>query len=264
MPLDGPHPPVLAVEKGGLDQPVRSFVIDGPFQRVTAVEVQQAALGSLRGGFVSADLDRLRTAVEALVWVDRARVQRLWPDRLRIEIVEQQAAARWGDDGLLNTRGELFATGVRHPPPELPRLDGPAGTEWQVAQRYLAMQDTGTVINPLILAGQIRGGVAQGIGNAFYEQLVFDEQGQLLTVSLADYLLPTALDVPRIELEHTLTTSPLNPLGIKGAGEAGAIPVGALFAQAIEDALDLPGKGVELVEIPLSPHRLWKLAGCAG
>ena len=125
----------------GLDQPVRSFVIDGPFQRVAAVEVQQAAVGALKGGLVSADLDRLRKAVEALAWVDRARVQRLWPDRIRIEVVEQQAAARWGDDGLLNTRGELFATGVRHVPPELPRLDGPEGTEWQVAQRYLAIQD---------------------------------------------------------------------------------------------------------------------------
>ncbi len=124
----------------GLDQPVRSFVIDGPFQRVTSVEVQQAALGALRGGFVRADLDKVRKAVEALAWVDRARVQRLWPDRIRIEIVEQQAAARWGEDGLLNTRGELFATGVRHPPPELPRLEGPEGTEWQVAQRYLATQ----------------------------------------------------------------------------------------------------------------------------
>jgi cell division protein FtsQ len=70
----------------------------------------------------------------------RARAASL-ADRIGIEIVEQQAAARWGDDGLLNTRGELFATGIRHPPPELPRLDGPAGTEWQVAQRFLAMQD---------------------------------------------------------------------------------------------------------------------------
>jgi CO/xanthine dehydrogenase Mo-binding subunit len=129
--------------------------------------------------------------------------------------------------------------------------------------KYVVVHDCGTVINPLILAGQIHGGVAQGIGNAFYEQLVFDQQGQLLTASLADYLLPTALDVPRIELEHTLTTSPLNPLGIKGAGEAGAIPVGALFAQAIEDALGLSGKGIELLEIPLSPHRLWHLAGGA-
>ena len=125
----------------GLDQPVRSIVIDGPFQRVAAVEVQQAALGTLKGGIVSADLDRLRKAVEALAWVDRARVQRLWPDRIRVEVVEQQAAARWGDDGLLNTRGELFASGVRLVPPELPRLDGPPGTEEQVAQRYLAIQD---------------------------------------------------------------------------------------------------------------------------
>jgi cell division protein FtsQ len=125
----------------GLDRPVRSIVIDGPFQRVTAVEVQQAAQAALRGGFVSADLDLVRTAVEALTWVDRARVQRIWPDRIGIEIVEQQAAARWGEDGLLNTRGELIATGVRHVPPELPSLEGPEGTEWQVAQRFLAMQD---------------------------------------------------------------------------------------------------------------------------
>jgi CO/xanthine dehydrogenase Mo-binding subunit len=125
--------------------------------------------------------------------------------------------------------------------------------------RYVVVHDCGTVINPLILAGQIHGGVAQGIGNAFYEELVFNDEGQLLNASLADYLLPTSLDVPRMELAHTVTTSPLNPLGIKGAGEAGAIPVGALFAQAIEDALDLPSRHLKLCEIPLSPSRLWKL-----
>ena len=126
-------------------------------------------------------------------------------------------------------------------------------------RKYVVVHDCGTVINPMILAGQIHGGVAQGIGNAFYEQLIFDESAQLLNGSLADYLLPTALDVPTIETAHTLTPSPLNPLGIKGAGEAGAIPVGPLFAQAIEDALDLPRKGIELLEIPLSPARLWQL-----
>ena len=107
--------------------------------------------------------------------------------------------------------------------------------------KYVVVHDCGTVINPLILAGQIHGGVAQGIGNAFYEQLVFDDDGQLLNASLADYLLPTALEVPHMEIAHTVTASPLNPLGIKGAGEAGAIPVGPLFAQAIEDALGLAG-----------------------
>ncbi len=130
--------------------------------------------------------------------------------------------------------------------------------------KYVVVHDCGTLINPLIVEGQVHGGVAQGIGNAFYEQLVFDGEGQLLNATLADYLLPTALDVPRMELAHTVTPSPLNPLGIKGVGEAGAIPVGPLFAQALEDALGLPEKGVELLEIPLSPNRLWELAGGRG
>ncbi len=125
--------------------------------------------------------------------------------------------------------------------------------------KYVVVHDCGTIINPLILAGQIHGGVAQGIGNAFYEQLVFDDQGQLLNASLADYLLPSALEVPRMDIAHTVTASPLNPLGIKGAGEAGAIPVGPLFAQAIEDALGLADQKIELLEIPLSPNRLFEL-----
>jgi aerobic carbon-monoxide dehydrogenase large subunit len=126
-------------------------------------------------------------------------------------------------------------------------------------RKYVVVHDCGAVINPLILAGQIHGGVAQGIGNAFFERLVFDADGQLLNASLADYLLPSATDVPHIDLAHKVTKSPLNPLGIKGAGEAGAIPVGALFAQAIEDALGLAGGGVEILEVPLSPAGLWQL-----
>lgn len=124
-------------------------------------------------------------------------------------------------------------------------------------QKFVVVHDCGRVINPLILEGQVHGGVAQGIGNAFYEQLVYDENGQLLNGSFMDFLLPTALDVPRVEVGHMETLSPLNPLGIKGAGEAGAIPVGPLFAQAIEDALQL--EGLEILEIPLSPSRLWEL-----
>ena len=126
-------------------------------------------------------------------------------------------------------------------------------------KKYVVVHDCGIVINPLILAGQIHGGVAQGIGNAYFEKLIYDDAGQILTASLADYLLPTSCDVPHMELDHVVTPSPLNPLGIKGAGEAGAIPVGPLFAQAIEDALDLQRKGIELLEIPLSPARLWQL-----
>ncbi len=125
--------------------------------------------------------------------------------------------------------------------------------------RYVVVHDCGTVINPLILEGQMVGGVAQGIGNAFYEKLAFDDLGQLLNASFMDYLIPTSTDVPTVECEHLVTPSPLNPLGIKGAGEAGAIPVGPLFAAAIEDALG-PG-APEILEIPLSPNRLFELVG---
>jgi aerobic carbon-monoxide dehydrogenase large subunit len=120
------------------------------------------------------------------------------------------------------------------------------------------VHDCGRVINPLILDGQVQGGVAQGIGNAWFEELVYDENGQLMNGTFMDFLLPTALDVPRIEVGHEVTPSPLNPLGVKGAGEAGAIPVGPLYAQALEDALyDRP---LEILEIPLNPNRLWDLA----
>jgi cell division protein FtsQ len=91
-------------------------------------------------GFMSADLDGIERAVEALPWVARARVQRRWPNSLHVTVTEQIAAARWGDSGLLNTRGELFVRQAAHVPAELPHLSGPDGTESQVAQRYLAVQ----------------------------------------------------------------------------------------------------------------------------
>jgi aerobic carbon-monoxide dehydrogenase large subunit len=122
--------------------------------------------------------------------------------------------------------------------------------------RYVVVHDCGTIINPLLVEGQIHGGVAQGIGNAFFEQLVYDEQGQLMNASFMDYLLPTATDVPHIETDHRETPSPFNPMGLKGVGEAGCIPTGAVFAQALEDAM---GPGLEICEIPLNPNRLFEL-----
>ena len=124
-------------------------------------------------------------------------------------------------------------------------------------KRYVVVEDCGNILNPLILEGQIHGGVGMGIGNAYYEKLVYDENGQLLNASLADYLIPTATEVPRMEVGHEQTPSPLNPLGTKGAGEAGAIPVPALFAQALENAL--PEYNLEILETPLSPNRLYEL-----
>ncbi len=123
--------------------------------------------------------------------------------------------------------------------------------------RYVAVHDCGTLVNPMIVEAQIHGGVAQGIGGAFYERLVYDETGQLVNASFMDFLLPTAMEIPHLEVGHLETPSPLNPLGAKGAGEAGSIPVPALLAEAVEDALS--PFGVRIHEMPLSPTRIWEL-----
>lgn len=125
-------------------------------------------------------------------------------------------------------------------------------------KRFVVAHDCGTVLNPMIVDGQIHGGVSMGIGQSFYEQLIYDENGQLLNASFMDYLLPRATDMPRrIEIDHEETPSPLNPIGSKGVGEAGAIPTPSAFAQAVEDAL--ADYDLEILETPLSPNRLFEL-----
>jgi cell division protein FtsQ len=126
---------------GSLDQNITQVSVTGRFQRVSPVEVEQAVKARVRDiGLVSVDLVAVRRAVEQLPWVDSATVERQWPRALNIRVVEQVAAARWGANGLLNTRGELFISEARHIPPELPRLSGPPGSEVEVARRYLAAQ----------------------------------------------------------------------------------------------------------------------------
>jgi len=123
--------------------------------------------------------------------------------------------------------------------------------------RYVVQHDCGTVVNPMIVEGQIRGGVAQGIGGAFYERIVYDGSGQPLTTTFMDFLIPTSMEIPAIEIGHTETPSPLNPLGAKGIGEGGAIPGPAVIAEAIDDALAT--LGVRVREMPLDPPRLLAL-----
>lgn len=123
-----------------LDRPVRVISMDGSFQRVSPGQIEKAVAPYARAGFMSADLDDIQRAVETLAWVEHARIQRRWPNSLHVTVIEQTAAARWGESGLLNTRGQLFVRSATHVPAELPRLSGPEGTESQVAQRYLAVQ----------------------------------------------------------------------------------------------------------------------------
>jgi carbon-monoxide dehydrogenase large subunit len=123
---------------------------------------------------------------------------------------------------------------------------------------YVAVEDAGRIINPLTLHGQVVGAIVQGLGGAFLEHFVYDEDGQLLTGSFADYLMPTASDFPHIRaiaLEER--PSPNNPLGAKGSGEGGIIPVGGVLANAVAAALG--SLGVQPRELPLSPPRVWEL-----
>jgi carbon-monoxide dehydrogenase large subunit len=117
--------------------------------------------------------------------------------------------------------------------------------------RYVALQDSGTLVNPLIVDGQVHGGIAHGIGNALLEWMGYDEAGQPVTTSFAEYLLPTAPEFPMFETHYKETPSPLNPLGAKGAGEVATIPAAAAVVSAIEDALR--PYGVRITRCPVTP-----------
>jgi aerobic carbon-monoxide dehydrogenase large subunit len=128
--------------------------------------------------------------------------------------------------------------------------------------RYTVAHDAGRIINPLIVDGQVQGGVAHGIGNALLEWMQYDENAQPLTTSFADYLLPMATDVPTCAITHVETANPLNPLGVKGAGEGGTIPAPAAIIAAIEDALS--PFSVHFAETPLTPERIVAALRAAG
>ncbi|HEY2127865.1 MAG TPA: xanthine dehydrogenase family protein molybdopterin-binding subunit [Streptosporangiaceae bacterium] len=124
-------------------------------------------------------------------------------------------------------------------------------------ERFLMVHDCGTPLNPKLIEGQVRGGLAQGLGQALGEELVYDpETGQLVNGTMMDYFAPTACDMPPVELMHTVVPSPVTPLGVRGAGEVGCIPVAAAIGNAICDAL-VPF-GVELDRLPITPERVWR------
>jgi carbon-monoxide dehydrogenase large subunit len=123
-------------------------------------------------------------------------------------------------------------------------------------QRYVAVDDCGKVINPMLVDGQIQGGIVQAIGQALYEEVVYDDQGQLITGTLMDYAVPRASMVPSFELDRTETPTPVNPLGVKGVGEAGTIGATPAIVGAIVDALT--PFGVRHLDMPLKPETIWR------
>ena len=127
----------------------------------------------------------------------------------------------------------------------------------QVAiKKYVAVDDCGPQINPLLVEGQVQGGIVQAMGQALFEQTIYDENGQLLTGEFMDYAMPRATDIPEFILGSTVTPSPVNPLGVKGVGEAGTIGATPAIANAVLDALE--PLGIRHLDLPLTPERVWK------
>jgi carbon-monoxide dehydrogenase large subunit len=124
-------------------------------------------------------------------------------------------------------------------------------------ERYIAVDDCGTVINPMIVEGQVHGGIVQGVAQALFEEMVYDpDSGQLRTGTFTDYMMPTANEIPDLVIDRTVTPSPTNALGVKGIGEAGTIAASAAVINAICDAL--APLGIKHVDMPASPDRLWR------
>ena len=163
-----------------------------------------------------------------------------------------------------NTEPGLVATRFWEPPNftfpfgahiVVTEIDGQTG-EVKI-RRYVAVDDCGNIINPLIVDGQVHGGIAQGLGQALWEQAVYDENGQLLTGELMDYAVPKAHRMPWIESDHTTTPSPVNPLGVKGVGEAGTIGCSPAVVNSVVDALS--PLGVRHIDMPLTPEKVWNV-----
>jgi carbon-monoxide dehydrogenase large subunit len=123
--------------------------------------------------------------------------------------------------------------------------------------KYFAVDDCGNVINPLLVEGQVHGGIVQSVGQALLEEAVYDEQGQLITGELTDYAMPRASNMPRMETGRTVTPSPVNPMGVKGVGEAGTIGATPALVNAVVDAL--APFGVRHADLPLKRERVWEL-----
>jgi carbon-monoxide dehydrogenase large subunit len=233
----------------------RTAVLAGTAAALAARRVKEKAI-QLAAHLLEAD-------PRDLEWADGAAVVRGVPSR-RITLAQLAKAAEPGGSRPPGMEPELasryyfethtapYAGGVH-----VAEVEVDPDTGRVEVKSYVVAHDAGTLINPLIVEGQIVGGVAQGLGGALLEELVYTEDGQLLTGSLMDYLLPTAMDVPRVIIEHMSSPSPLNPLGIKGLGEGGAIAGHAAVANAVADALRL--RGARLTSTPTKPDRVLSL-----
>jgi carbon-monoxide dehydrogenase large subunit len=179
-------------------------------------------------------------------WKDVALAAHLWNEPVPGEEPGLEATARFEPEGATYPFGVQLCTA------SIDRDTGELAIE-----RFVNVDDVGNVVNPMLADGQRFGGIVQGLGQALCEEIRYDESGQLLTASLMDYAMPRAAMFPRIELDSTCTPSPLNPLGAKGVGELGTIGAAPCLVGAVLDAL--APLGIDHVDMPLHPEKLWRL-----
>jgi CO/xanthine dehydrogenase Mo-binding subunit len=231
--------------------------------RVTVMtgEATRLAATKLRDKAIAAAASLLQSRPEALAVTDGKVVCKSAPNGPSVGLGDVARAlapaSKLGGEATpgLTTEGWIVQRHMAYPYGvhiAVVRVDRDTGAV--TVERYLVAYDVGRAVNPTLVEGQIAGGVAQGLGGALLEEFVYDPRGEPLSVTFADYLLPTARDIPCIEtLISEDAPSPLNPLGLKGAGEGGTNPVGAALAAAIDDALGLPGA---VTRLPVTPQRL--------
>jgi cell division protein FtsQ len=196
-----------------LDQPIDKVTVAGRFARVTAADVERAVKQKVRNvGLVSVDLNAVRDSIESIPWVDSVKVQRAWPHGLAVVVTEQVAAARWRENGLINTRGELFVADARHVPLELAQLSGPDGTENEVAQRYLTSQgrvaEAGMRITALRLDARgawefdLANGVTVRLGRARATRQIDDRFERFMTTAVK-VVSQRAADIDYVDMRYT-------------------------------------------------------------
>ncbi len=205
----------------------------------------------------------LECSMDDLEWTGSSWQVKGSPDRAKT--IQELAYAGWTSASLPEGLEPVLEATTFHDPPNFTFPSGTHVCEVEIdpdtgrveVLNYTAVDDCGNVINPLIVDGQVHGGVIQGLGQALFEETVYSEDGQMLTPTLVEYLVPSAADVPPMTLARTVTPSPSNPLGVKGIGEAGTIGASAAIVNAAVDALS--GLGVRHIEMPMQPARIWNV-----
>lgn len=193
---------------GLLDRTIESIEVSGPFQRVSALQIEEAVSDQLDAGFLGADLGLMQAQVRALPWIDQARVARRWPNRISIQVSEQIPAAIWGDSGLLNVRGELFVDSARHVPAELPRLSGPKSRSAEVAKRYLEVRDRLIPIGLDLRSVKLdaRGAWEMTLTNGVNVRLgrrEVDQRTDLFLAVVADVITSRSKDIDYVDMRYS-------------------------------------------------------------